>query len=31
MIVIFLGQLHPAADLTLDREVIALAYQALND
>jgi CubicO group peptidase (beta-lactamase class C family) len=31
MIVIFMGQLHPTGDLTLDREVLALAYQAIND
>jgi CubicO group peptidase (beta-lactamase class C family) len=31
MIVIFMGQLHPTGDLTLDREVQALAYQAIND
>lgn len=31
MIVIFMGQLHPAGDLTLDRQVNALAYQAIND
>jgi len=31
MIVIFMGQLHPTGDLTLDREVHALAYQAIND
>jgi CubicO group peptidase (beta-lactamase class C family) len=31
MIVIFMGQLHPAGDLTLDRQVSALAYQAIND
>ena len=31
MIVIFMGQLHPAGDLTLDRQVNALAYQAIAD
>ncbi|MBZ5655935.1 MAG: beta-lactamase family protein [Acidobacteriia bacterium] len=31
MIVIFMAQLHPTGDLTLDREVHALAYQAIND
>jgi CubicO group peptidase (beta-lactamase class C family) len=31
MIVIFMGQLHPKGDLTLDREVHALAYQAISD
>ena len=31
MIIIFMGQLHPTGDLTLDREVHALAYQAIND
>ena len=31
MIVIFMGQLHPTGDLTLDREVHTLAYQAIND
>jgi len=31
MIVIFMGQLHPAGDLTLDRQVNELAYQAIND
>jgi CubicO group peptidase (beta-lactamase class C family) len=31
MIVIFMGQLHPASDLTLDRQAIELAYQAIND
>jgi CubicO group peptidase (beta-lactamase class C family) len=31
MIVIFMGQLHPTGDLTLDREVHALAYQAISD
>jgi CubicO group peptidase (beta-lactamase class C family) len=31
MIVIFMGQLHPAGDLTLDRQVSELAYQAIND
>ena len=31
MIVIFMGQLHPTGDLTLDREVHALAYQAIMD
>ena len=31
MIVIFMGQLHPTGDLTRDREVQALAYQAIND
>lgn len=31
MIVIFMAQLHPTGDLTLDREVNALAYQAIND
>jgi len=29
MIVIFMGQLHPTGDLTLDRQVHALAYQAI--
>jgi len=31
LIVIFMGQLHPAGDLTLDRQVSELAYQAIND
>jgi CubicO group peptidase (beta-lactamase class C family) len=31
MIVIFMAQLHPAGDLTLDRQVHELAYQAIND
>ena len=31
MTVIFMGQLHPTGDLTLDREVMVLAYQAIND
>jgi CubicO group peptidase (beta-lactamase class C family) len=31
MIIIFMGQLHPTGDLTLDREALALAYQAIND
>ena len=31
MIVIFMGQLHPTGDLTLDRQVHALAYQAIGD
>lgn len=31
MIVIFMAQLHPSGDLTLDRQVKALAYQAIND
>ena len=31
MIVVFMGQLHPAGDLTLSRKVIELAYQAIND
>jgi CubicO group peptidase (beta-lactamase class C family) len=31
MIVIFMGQLHPTGDLTLDRQVHALAYQAIAD
>ncbi len=31
MIVIFMAQLHPAGDLTLDSEVNVLAYQAIND
>jgi len=31
LIVIFMGQLHPAGDLTLDRQVRELAYQAIND
>jgi CubicO group peptidase (beta-lactamase class C family) len=31
MIVVFMGQLHPSGDLTLDRRVDELAYQALND
>lgn len=31
MIVIFMAQLHPTGDSTLDREVHALAYQAIND
>jgi CubicO group peptidase (beta-lactamase class C family) len=29
MIVIFMGQLHPTGDLSLDRQVHALAYQAI--
>jgi CubicO group peptidase (beta-lactamase class C family) len=31
LIVIFMGQLHPTGDLTLDRQVLALAYQAIID
>jgi len=31
MIVIFMGQLHPAGDLSLDRQVHELAYQAITD
>lgn len=31
MIVIFMGQLHPTGDLTLDRQVHELAYQAIVD
>ncbi len=31
MIVIFMAQLHPAGDLTLDSEVNVLAYQAIID
>ncbi len=31
MIVIFMGQLHPAGDLTLNRQVNELAYQAISD
>jgi CubicO group peptidase (beta-lactamase class C family) len=31
MIVIFMAQLHPAGDLTLNREVNVLAYQAITD
>ena len=31
MIIIFMGQLHPTGDLTLDREALALAYQAISD
>lgn len=31
MIVIFMGQLHPTGDLTLDRQVHTLAYQAIVD
>jgi len=31
MIVIFMGQLHPTGDLTLNRLVHGLAYQAIND
>lgn len=31
MIVVFMAQLHPTGDLTLDRQVNELAYQAIND
>jgi CubicO group peptidase (beta-lactamase class C family) len=31
LIVIFMGQLHPTGDLTLDRQVHELAYQAIID
>ena len=31
MVVIFMGQLHPSGDLSLDREVDVLAYQAIID
>jgi len=31
IIVIFMGQLHPTGDLNLDRQVHALAYQAIID
>ena len=31
MIVIFMAQLHPTGDLTLDRRVNQLAYQAIID
>ncbi len=31
MVVVFMGQLHPTGDLTLDRRVEELAYQAIID
>jgi CubicO group peptidase (beta-lactamase class C family) len=31
MIVIFMAQLHPAGDVTIDKRVKTLAYQAIND
>ena len=31
MITIFMAQLHPTGDLTLDRQFHALAYQAIID
>ena len=31
MIVVFMAQLHPTGDLTLERQVHELAYQAIND
>ena len=31
MIVVFMAQLHPTGDLTLDRQVHELSYQAIND
>jgi CubicO group peptidase (beta-lactamase class C family) len=31
MIVVFMAQLHPTGDLTLDRQVHELAYEAIND
>jgi CubicO group peptidase (beta-lactamase class C family) len=31
MIIIFMAQLHPTGDLTLDHEINVLAYQAIND
>lgn len=31
MIVVFMAQLHPTGNLTLEREVNVLAYQAIND
>jgi CubicO group peptidase (beta-lactamase class C family) len=31
MIVVFMGQLHPAGDLRLDRQIHELAYQAIID
>jgi CubicO group peptidase (beta-lactamase class C family) len=31
MIVIFMGQLHPTGELTLDNQVRVLAYQAINE
>lgn len=31
MVVIFMAQLHPTGDLTLNRQVHELAYQAIND
>jgi CubicO group peptidase (beta-lactamase class C family) len=31
MVIVFMGQLHPAGDLTLDRQVEELAYQAIID
>ncbi len=31
LIIIFMGQLHPAGDLTLDRQVQELAYAAITD
>ena len=31
MIVVFMAQLHPTGDLTLDQQVHVLAYQAIND
>jgi hypothetical protein len=31
MIVIFMAQLHPTGELSLDRQVNELAYQAITD
>jgi len=31
MIVVFMAQLHPTGDLTLDRQVHVMAYQAIAD
>jgi CubicO group peptidase (beta-lactamase class C family) len=31
MIVVFMAQLHPTGELTLDRQVHELAYQAISD
>jgi len=31
MIIVFMAQLHPYGDLTLDGQVHQLAYQAIND
>lgn len=31
MIIIFMAQLHPAGDVSIENRVNTLAYQAIND